>query len=332
MTEKNKVNLTFAGDSKDATKAFNEVGQAADKMDSKVRESGEAFDKVGEGFDKSEQRAMGFRDTITGVQDTSKGLASVLKGDLSGEAFLTLGMGIGDLSSGFANLLVPMAKTVATTVASTASMVAHSVASAAVRVATLAWTGAQWLLNVALTANPIGLIIVGIAALIAIVVLIATKTTWFQTIWRVSWTAVKKSAVAVWEWMKDLPARMGSIFKQVASAITWPMRTAFNLVADAWNATIGSLSWTVPGWVPFVGGNTISAPQLPHFHQGGRVPGVPGSEMLAVLRAGETVIPEGRGGSAEIIIRSGGSRLDDAIVEIVARAVRQRGLAAIGAA
>jgi len=37
------------------------------------------------------------------------------------------------------------------------------------------WAGSQWLLNAALTANPIGLIIVGIAALIALVVVIVKK-------------------------------------------------------------------------------------------------------------------------------------------------------------
>jgi TP901 family phage tail tape measure protein len=41
--------------------------------------------------------------------------------------------------------------------------------------ATKLWTGAQWLLNVALTANPIGLIIVGIAALIAWIALVIYK-------------------------------------------------------------------------------------------------------------------------------------------------------------
>jgi hypothetical protein len=71
---------------------------------------------------------------------------------------------------------------------------------AIVKVATTVWTGVQWLLNVALTANPVGIIIVAIAALIAIIILIATKTTWFQTLWRVVWTFVKDVALAVAHW------------------------------------------------------------------------------------------------------------------------------------
>jgi hypothetical protein len=53
-------------------------------------------------------------------------------------------------------------------------LMAFSVVQGVVRVATLAWTAAQWLLNVALTANPIGIVIVAIAALIVIIILVVT--------------------------------------------------------------------------------------------------------------------------------------------------------------
>jgi hypothetical protein len=81
-----------------------------------------------------------------------------------------------------------------------AAMVAQRVAMVAVRTATIAWTAVQWLLNVALTANPIGLIIIAIAALVAVVVLIATKTTWFQTAWKFAWGGIKAAAKAVVDW------------------------------------------------------------------------------------------------------------------------------------
>jgi hypothetical protein len=43
-------------------------------------------------------------------------------------------------------------------------------------------------------------------------------------------------------------------FGGIFSIMTWPFRTAFNFIADAWNNTIGRLSWSVPGWVPGIGG------------------------------------------------------------------------------
>lgn len=45
-------------------------------------------------------------------------------------------------------------------------------------------TGAQWLLNVAMTANPIGLIVAGVAALIAVIAVVASKFTGFGAAWK----------------------------------------------------------------------------------------------------------------------------------------------------
>jgi hypothetical protein len=68
-------------------------------------------------------------------------------------------------------------------------------------------TAAQWLWNIAMDANPLGLIVLAIAAVIAIIVLIATKTTWFQDLWKATWGWVKKAASNVWDWLKALPER-----------------------------------------------------------------------------------------------------------------------------
>jgi hypothetical protein len=66
-------------------------------------------------------------------------------------------------------------------------------------------------------------------------------------------------------------------------------------------------------------------PGLQKFHDGGVVPGAPGSEMLAVLQAGETVTPAGQSGSVVLEVRSSGNPLDDLIAEIVTRVVKARG-------
>jgi hypothetical protein len=188
-------------------------------------------------------------------------------------------------------------------------------------------TAAQWAWNVAMTANPIGLIIVGIALLVAGIVYLATKTKFFQNLWKFAWNNVKYVALGVWDWIKQLPERFSNVFTRVARFITAPFRAAFNFIADAWNNTIGRLSWTVPGWVPFIGGNTVSVPQLPKFHRGGIVPGAPGSEVLGVLQAGERVTPAGQSAGARVILelRSSGSRVDDMLMEVLRSAVKVRG-------
>ena len=204
-----------------------------------------------------------------------------------------------------------------------ASMVAHRVASVATRAATLAWAGAQWLLNVALTANPIGLIIVGIAALVAAVVWIATKTTWFQTVWRVAWGGIKSAAVAVWEWIKALPGNIGKAFANLANIITTPWRVAFNSIARLWNNTVGGLSFRVPDWIPGVGGKGFDVPNIPTFHGGGVVPGPPGAEVLTLLQAGERVTPAGSGGGTAIVVSGGGgTSTERAIVTLILHLIR----------
>jgi hypothetical protein len=124
---------------------------------------------------------------------------------------------------------------------SVVGMVAQRVAMVAVRVATIAWTAVQWLLNAALTANPIGLVIVAIAALIAIIVLIATKTTWFQTAWKFM---VKAVAVA-WNWLwsnviKPVVDFIIGYFKLLISIVMWAKD---RVVAgfQAWMAVIAAV-------------------------------------------------------------------------------------------
>jgi len=63
--------------------------------------------------------------------------------------------------------------------------------------ATWLWTAGQWLLNAALTANPIGIVIMAVAALVGAIILIATKTTWFQTIWEY----MSHALAAAWQWL-----------------------------------------------------------------------------------------------------------------------------------
>lgn len=186
-------------------------------------------------------------------------------------------------------------------------------------------TAAQWAWNAAQWASPTTWIVAGILLLIGVIVLIATKTDWFQRAWRASWKWIKDAAANTWDWLQKVPGWIGTAFGKVAGFITLPFRTAFNFVADAWNNTIGRLSWSVPSWIPGIGGNSISVPHIPKFHSGGTVPGVPGSDQLAILQAGETVSTRGGGGGAVIEIRSGGSQLDDLLVEILSKAVRRKG-------
>lgn len=57
---------------------------------------------------------------------------------------------------------------------------------------------AQWLFNAAMTANPVGLVIAAIALLVAGIVWLATKTKFFQTIWK----GLTAGFTWLWNWVK----------------------------------------------------------------------------------------------------------------------------------
>ncbi|QQM15112.1 tape measure protein [Gordonia phage TinaLin] len=127
-------------------------------------------------------------------------------------------------------------------VAAAVKTAAYGVAMGVVRGATIAWTAAQWLLNVALNANPISLIVIGIAALIAIVVLIATKTTWFQTAWKAVWNAVK----AAWDWVWNaLKTGFNAFIGFFTTTIPNAVGAAKDWVVQKWNELVARLSAAV---------------------------------------------------------------------------------------
>jgi len=298
----NEVTLTFAGDTEKLEKSFDKVGAGAKTMSDKVGASTSAVDEHGNAMGRMGDKADGAEANLIGVVDIMSGTATIMQGPAK------VGMGAyiqgwADLAGGLAPVLISLAQVKIATIGNTIATAASTVAQGAAKAATAVWTGVQWLLNVALTANPIGLLIVGIAALIAIIVLIATKTTWFQDAWRVAWGAIKSVAMSVWDWLSALPGKIGAVFSGIAGTISGPWKAAFNGIANAWNNSVGRLSFTVPAWVPLIGGKTFSAPRLPTFHRGGIVPGTPGQDVVAVLQAGERVIPRaqaqaGAGGSA----------------------------------
>lgn len=121
------------------------------------------------------------------------------------------------------------------------AFIAASVGMRAWAIATAIWSGiqrvataVQWAMNSALLASPITWIIIAIVALVAVIVLIATKTTWFQTAWRVAWDAIKSAARAtangvmtVLTWFAKLPGMLANWF---GTAAKWAVDKFMGLV------------------------------------------------------------------------------------------------------
>lgn len=74
----------------------------------------------------------------------------------------------------------------------TMALAAYQAITTLVTAGTKIWTAAQWLLNVAMTANPIGLIVAGVAALIAVIVYCWTKFAGFRAFLITMWDVWRK--------------------------------------------------------------------------------------------------------------------------------------------
>lgn len=133
-----------------------------------------------------------------------------------------------------------------------AAVVVWSGITKAAAIATNVWSAAQWLLNVAMTANPIGLIILAVVALIAIIVLIATKTTWFQDLWKVVWTAIKDAAKAVADWfMNTIVPSFKKAWEQLQAAIKFVVDfliAYFKFWMSVWQAIFDGIKKAAQAW------------------------------------------------------------------------------------
>lgn len=77
-----------------------------------------------------------------------------------------------------------------------------------------------------------------------------------------AWNAVEyvaKRFVGVWQWFVD---SLRWLFGGVYDIITWPFRRAMDAIKWLWNTTIGGFGFTVPSWIPLVGGKGFRIPEM----------------------------------------------------------------------
>jgi phage-related protein len=367
MPGKNQVTLTFAGDESALSKSFDAVGQASKRMDDtvgaaskSVGDSATGFDRAGEAADGTYGKFDALESVGRGTTDTMSGLGEIMSGNIL-QGSTDLAGGVAALADGFQGALLPAIKAAATgglaqaasTVKATGAMIANKAASIAAAGASKAMAAGQWLVNAAMTANPIGLVVAAIALLVTGLIIAYKKSETFRNIVNGAFGAVKNVAVGIFNWIssnwgrilgfmtapfslmvkpiwknrdsilgaiKAVPGAISGFMRNVADIITAPFRAAFAGVKSAWNSTVGGKGFSVPGWIPGVGGKSFT---IPYFHSGGIVPGGLGSESLAVLRAGERVSSVGGdGGGGAIVLQSDGTRLGDLLLQLFKESLR----------
>ena len=128
-----------------------------------------------------------------------------------------------------------------------------------------------------------------------------------KSIWSSGWNFVKTTVSNIWDgimgFFSGAVSTVSGIFGRIGDAIMTPFRNAFNSIAGFWNNTVGKISFTIPDWVPGVGGSGWSVPNIPMLAKGGvvtkptlAVVGEAGPEAVIPLSKLSQHVPEGGGG------------------------------------
>ena len=212
----------------------------------------------------------GIEAVIAGTKITINFIGSIIKSGaeaiVSGIKIVT-GFIIALIQAGLQAILYGILgwQTVFAIIAQTSAWIAQNTIMAASAVWYGIITAAQWALNVAMSANPIALIIIGVAALVAAFAILWNKSAGFRDFFIGLWTDI-------WGGIKPI----------------------MNYIIGGINGLIGALDgikFDVPSWVPVIGGKgfSLNIPKIPMLDSGGIIT----SPTLAMIgeRRPEAVIP-----------------------------------------
>jgi hypothetical protein len=166
--------------------------------------------------------------------------------------------------------------------------------------------------NIAMALNPFSMIAIAVVGLGALLVAAYQKFEPFKTV-------VDNVFGGIRWWINNVTI---PLFQSLLGTV----KGVFNGIAMIWNNTVGKLSFSVPSWVPGIGGKGFSMPDIPMLANGGIVT----SPTLALIgEAGpEAVIPlsqmgdMGGGGNVTINVNGGDP---NAVVQALRTYMRQNG-------
>jgi hypothetical protein len=230
------------------------------------------------------------------------------------DKIMKVGLVIGGLAGAVIAINTAMTIWTATTKAFAAAQAVFNFLTGQQAATTTAAASAQTGLNVAMTANPIGLVVVAIAALVAGLVIAYKKFEGFRNIVDSVFSFIRSGVKAGIDGITTYFETVFGIYKSI-----------FNGIASLWNNTVGKLSFKVPGWVPGLGGKGFDVPDIPMLAEGGIVT----KPTLALIaeRGSEAVIPLDKmgtmgGGNIYVTVQGGDP---NAIVDALRRYQRQNG-------
>lgn len=326
------------------------TGESMADLRDRVSDGGVSFQEIADAMKKATSEGGIYFDSMDKASQTTAGKISTLKDDFNSalgsmtesllpfvtsavEKFSKLAKWFSNLDdngkkivltlAGIAMAIGPVSLAISTLIKVGAGISTIINLIKSLGLATKAMTAAQWLLNAAMNANPIALIVTAIVGLIAIIVLLWTKCEWFRegvmiiitTIWNAIQSAMdfiisifttvfnfiwgiisgvinsiisafQKVANVVKSVFTSVKNAISSLFSGVANILKAPINGLITLV----NKVIKGLNKIkMPDWVPAIGGKGINIPLIPKLATGTNYIA---REGLAYLHEGEAVVPK----------------------------------------
>jgi hypothetical protein len=156
---------------------------------------------------------------------------------------------VSENSSAFLAIGAVIAGFAAAIIIANVAIKAYNVITKIVSAATKVWTAIQWLLNSAFLASPITWIVLAIIALIAVIVIIATKTTWFQDIWTAVWGAVVSVASAAWEWVSNAASAALDFIVGLWQGLVTAVTAVWNWIKNAIQAALAFIVTIIVAYI-----------------------------------------------------------------------------------
>lgn len=134
-----------------------------------------------------------------------------------------------------------MAAAVAVYVGYTTAITVMTKGWKALTIVTKAQAAAQWLLNTAMNANPIGLIVAAIAGLVAAFVILWKKSDKFRNFWKGLWDGIKKTTGAVFDAIKGFFTSLWATVQPVVEVVKGAIETAITEIREMFTAAWGAI-------------------------------------------------------------------------------------------
>lgn len=204
------------------------------------------------------------------------------------------------------------------------------------------WSAVQVVLNLALWSSPITWIVLAVIALVAAIYLIATRTTWFQTIWEAVWGAIKavfwgivnwiingwkwaigvvvagvklwwgiftgfwegvgEKAAATWKWIVDGGGKLLGWFKSLPKKMSSALSSLWDGLKSGFKSAV---NWVIGKWNNFsltLGGGSVLGMGIPSVTLS--TPNIPMLADGGIVSAtpGGTLAVLGEGGRDEAVV------------------------------